>query len=105
MIPNAPKQLEIQRDMNAPACELAELVALDSAIDWLIIARNEFRQVCGIDGSGDAGLSCDEADFFEPKDHLMDRKWGGPGRSVAYPPWSPVEAPPLQEQSQFAKRI
>jgi hypothetical protein len=45
------------------------LVALHSDFDWWIIARNEFWQVGGIDGeidgSGDAGLSCDEAGFFE----------------------------------------
>lgn len=45
------------------------LVALHSDCDWLIIARSEFWQVGGVDGesdgSGDAGLSCDEAGFFE----------------------------------------
>jgi hypothetical protein len=45
------------------------LVALHSDFDWLIIARSEFWQVGGVDGesdgSGDAGLSCDEAGFFE----------------------------------------
>ena len=45
------------------------LAALHSDFDWLIIARNEFWQVGGVDGesdgSGDAGLSCDEAGFFE----------------------------------------
>ena len=46
----------------------AALVALHSDFDWLIIARSEFWQVGGVDGesdgSGDAGLSCDEAGFF-----------------------------------------
>ena len=45
------------------------LVALHSDFDWLMIARSEFWQVGGVDGesdgSGDAGLSCDEAGFFE----------------------------------------
>lgn len=48
---------------------LGDLVALHSDFDWLIIARSEFWQVGGVDGesdgSGDAGLSCDEAGFFE----------------------------------------
>ena len=73
LIALAPSELNVLMHL-ASKPELAAtfrdvLVALHSDFDWLIIARSEFWQVGGVDGesdgSGDAGLSCDEAGFFE----------------------------------------